>query len=106
MEAIAIVGFSFKPPGGAEEASSFWDILQAGRSVMTDWPGCRLNINAFHEADTNKKNIVSDLELSNYVSVGVLTPKRSIQRELTSSKMIQDCSMHLSSRLRREKRQP
>jgi hypothetical protein len=96
MEAIAIVVFPFKLPGETEEASSFWDILQAGRNVMTDWPESRLNINAFHEADTNKKNIVSDLELSDYVSVRVLTPKRFIQWELTSSKMIQDCSMHLS----------
>ncbi|KAI0810057.1 polyketide synthase PksD [Xylaria sp. FL0064] len=48
MDPIAIVGFSFRLPHGAEDESSFWDMLANGQNVMTEWPESRANIDAFY----------------------------------------------------------
>ncbi|KAI0112236.1 polyketide synthase PksD [Nemania sp. FL0031] len=56
MEPIAITGFSFRLPQGAENESSFWDILVNGKNVMTEWPKSRANIDAFYHAQPNPKN--------------------------------------------------
>jgi acyl transferase domain-containing protein len=60
MEAIAVVGFAFKLPG-AEDAASFWGLLQDGRNQMTEWPESRINIDGFHDVDTSRKNVVSTM---------------------------------------------
>ncbi|KAK3385761.1 polyketide synthase PksD [Podospora didyma] len=44
MEPIAIIGLSFRLPDGAEDVSSFWDMLESGRNVMKEWPESRTNL--------------------------------------------------------------
>ncbi|KAF1852053.1 polyketide synthase PksD [Cucurbitaria berberidis CBS 394.84] len=56
MEPIAIVGLAFRLPQGVEDESSFWDVLEQSKSVMTAWPESRVNIDAFirpHDATPN-----------------------------------------------------
>lgn len=57
-ESIAIIGASFKLPQGAEDETSFWDILKDGRNVMTPWPETRANISTFYKPGANLKNVV------------------------------------------------
>lgn len=58
MEPIAIIGLSFKLPQNAEDESTFWEILENGRNVMTEWPESRVNVDAFYDSDSTKDNIV------------------------------------------------
>lgn len=58
MEPIAIVGLAFKLPGGADDDSSLWDILEQGKNVMTPWPKSRTNIDAFYDSNTDRMNTV------------------------------------------------
>ncbi|KAI0451357.1 hypothetical protein F5B21DRAFT_528029 [Xylaria acuta] len=51
MEDVAVVGFSFKLPEGVDTVSSFWETLENGRNLMTDWPASRINGNAFYNAE-------------------------------------------------------
>jgi acyl transferase domain-containing protein len=57
MEPIAIIGFSFGLPGGAEDDSSLWQILESGRNVMTEWPSSRANIQTFYSDDPDSRQI-------------------------------------------------
>jgi acyl transferase domain-containing protein len=41
MDDIAVIGFSFKFPQGADDERSFWDVLKNGRNLMTPWPKAR-----------------------------------------------------------------
>ncbi|KAI1108641.1 hypothetical protein F5Y14DRAFT_435490 [Nemania sp. NC0429] len=56
MEDVAVVGFSFKLPEGADTISSFWETLEKGRNLLTDWPTSRINGKAFHDAELAKRN--------------------------------------------------
>ncbi|KAI1749493.1 hypothetical protein F4782DRAFT_533452 [Xylaria castorea] len=56
MGDVAVVGFSFKLPEGIETVSSFWEALENGRNLVTDWPASRINGNAFHNAEIAKRN--------------------------------------------------
>jgi acyl transferase domain-containing protein len=58
MEDVAVVGFSFKLPEGADTVSDFWETLENGRNLMTEWPASRINGNAFHNAELAKRNKV------------------------------------------------
>lgn len=44
---IAIVGFSFKLPQDVDDVSSFWDVLQNRRNLMTEWPESRITNGSF-----------------------------------------------------------
>lgn len=59
MGDVAVIGFSFKLPEGVDDVSSFWDTLENGRNLMTDWPASRISGNAFHNAESAKRNKVS-----------------------------------------------
>lgn len=59
MEPVAIIGFSFRLPQGAEDEDTFWDILKTGKNVMTPWPESRVNIDAFYRSNSGLKNTVS-----------------------------------------------
>lgn len=63
---IAIVGLSFKLPQGAEDESSFWEILQSGRNVMTSWPQSRAVGESLYGPESNKGNKVCSPNLSHY----------------------------------------
>ncbi|TGJ81386.1 hypothetical protein E0Z10_g7369 [Xylaria hypoxylon] len=56
MGDVAVVGFSFKLPEGLDTVSSFWETLENGRNVVTDWPASRISGNAFHNAELAKRN--------------------------------------------------
>ncbi|KAI0551232.1 hypothetical protein F4679DRAFT_145449 [Xylaria curta] len=56
MGDVAVIGLSFKLPEGVEAVSSFWEVLENGRNLMTDWPTSRINGNAFHNAEAAKRN--------------------------------------------------
>jgi acyl transferase domain-containing protein len=59
MEAIAVIGFSMRFPQEATTAEGFWDILRQGRSVMTEVPPDRFNINGFYHPDASRAGTVS-----------------------------------------------
>ncbi|KAI1774512.1 hypothetical protein F4818DRAFT_64374 [Hypoxylon cercidicola] len=44
---IAIVGFSFKLPQDVDDVSSFWEVLENRRNLMTDWPESRIANGSF-----------------------------------------------------------
>ncbi|KAI1332330.1 hypothetical protein F5Y16DRAFT_420447 [Xylariaceae sp. FL0255] len=52
---IAIVGFSIKLPQ-IQDASSFWETLQEGKNLMTEWPKARINADAFLNHELEKRN--------------------------------------------------
>ncbi|KAI0429432.1 hypothetical protein F5Y09DRAFT_342635 [Xylaria sp. FL1042] len=56
MGDVAVVGFSFKLPGGLDTVSSFWRALECGKNLLTDWPASRINGNAFHTAELEQRN--------------------------------------------------
>ncbi|KAF7535686.1 hypothetical protein G7054_g5162 [Neopestalotiopsis clavispora] len=56
MEPIAIIGFSFRLPQGAEDEASFWEMLESGRNVMTEWPKSRANIGALYNGQPRANN--------------------------------------------------
>ncbi|KUI71345.1 Lovastatin diketide synthase LovF [Cytospora mali] len=45
---IAVVGLSFRLPGGANSPDEYWDLLASGRSAWTPVPASRFNEAAFH----------------------------------------------------------
>jgi acyl transferase domain-containing protein len=64
MEPIAVIGVSFKFPGGAETTDEFWKILVERRCTATEYPRDRFNIDAFWHPDGKKQNTVSRPRLS------------------------------------------
>ncbi|RYP67344.1 hypothetical protein DL771_007288 [Monosporascus sp. 5C6A] len=59
MEPVAITGFSFRLPQGAEDEASFWALLEDGRNVMTEWPESRANLDAFYHQQSTINNTLS-----------------------------------------------
>ncbi|KAI0967184.1 hypothetical protein F4678DRAFT_254795 [Xylaria arbuscula] len=55
MGDVAVVGFSFKLPGGLDTVSGFWEALESKKSLMTNWPASRINSNAFHNAELARR---------------------------------------------------
>jgi len=45
---IVIVGVAFKMPGEIVDETSFWDVLEKRKNLMTTWPESRINVDAFH----------------------------------------------------------
>lgn len=58
MEPVAITGFSFRLPQGAEDEDTFWSLLEMGKNVMTEWPSSRANIDGLFNEDPQIKNTV------------------------------------------------
>ncbi|GAW26209.1 putative polyketide synthase [Rosellinia necatrix] len=56
MGDVAVIGFSFKLPEGADTSSSLWETLEKGRNLVTDWPASRIIRNAFHSEELAKRN--------------------------------------------------
>ncbi|KAK8065059.1 hypothetical protein PG997_011806 [Apiospora hydei] len=52
-EAVAIVGLSYRLPQEAENESGFWELLEQRRNAMTEWPGTRINLETFHDENSN-----------------------------------------------------
>ena len=60
-EAIAIVGLDLKFPGDASTPELFYEMLQSGRSALSDVPSDRYNLAAFYHPDQERAGTVSDL---------------------------------------------
>ena len=58
-EPIAVIGMSFKFPGGAETSDEFWKMLVDKRCAASKYPGDRFNVDAFWHPDSKKMSIVS-----------------------------------------------
>ncbi|EHA24700.1 hypothetical protein ASPNIDRAFT_210217 [Aspergillus niger ATCC 1015] len=56
---VAVVGFSLRFPQDATSPQSFWKILQEGRSVTTEVPSDRFNINGFYHPDASRTDTVN-----------------------------------------------
>jgi len=98
MEPIAVIGFSFKLPQDADDSSSFWEMLEAGRNVMTEWPSSRVNIDAFHNSDASQKNtvgVVSSYE-DRWIEPTLIRYRSKLVGRISSIES-RGCSMHLSS---------
>lgn len=53
MEPVAIIGSSFRFPGGATTDSSFWELLKNPRDIQTEPDPDRLNLRKFHHHDSD-----------------------------------------------------
>ncbi|KAF2107008.1 phenolpthiocerol synthesis polyketide synthase ppsA [Lophiotrema nucula] len=52
LEPIAIIGMACRFPQDATSPTAFWNMLQEGRSAMTEIPTNRFNVDAFYNSDT------------------------------------------------------
>ncbi|KAF7133670.1 hypothetical protein CNMCM5793_004968 [Aspergillus hiratsukae] len=53
---IAVIGLACRFPGGASDATKFWDLLYHKRSAFTEAPSTRYNADAFHHPAADKLN--------------------------------------------------
>lgn len=58
MEPQAVIGFSFKLPGGIVDEDSLWDVLESRRNLVTNWPANRTSIDSFSSTSGNTTNKV------------------------------------------------
>lgn len=58
MNDVAVIGYSLRFPGDATSPQKFWEILKDGRSVMTEVPADRFNINGFYHPDGSRNDTV------------------------------------------------
>jgi acyl transferase domain-containing protein len=58
MEPIAVIGFSMRFPENATTPEGFWEILQNGRSVMTEVPPDRFKVDGFYDSDASRPDTV------------------------------------------------
>lgn len=106
VQDIAIVGFSFKLPQGAEDEVKLWDILIHQRNLMTEWPESRYG--GQHLYDDGPKPYCKVLMINILLVCRLLTSYddySSTAGVLTSSLEIPQPSMHASSRCPRQKHQ-
>ena len=54
LEPIAVTGIGCRFPGGICDPASFWDVLRAGRNVITETPPDRWDLDAFYHPDPEK----------------------------------------------------
>ncbi|KAJ8133410.1 hypothetical protein O1611_g213 [Lasiodiplodia mahajangana] len=59
FEPMAIIGLSIRFPQEAVSPEGFWDILLQGRSVMTEVPPDRFNINGFYHPDPSRHDTIN-----------------------------------------------
>ncbi|KAI0107024.1 hypothetical protein GGR51DRAFT_559712 [Nemania sp. FL0031] len=59
FEPMAIIGFSVRFPQEAVSPEGFWDVLLQGRSVMTEVPPDRFNINGFYHPDPSRHDTIN-----------------------------------------------
>ena len=58
LEPLAIVGMSWRFPGEANSASSFWDILSHGKSAKSRIPENRFNVDAYYHPSADRNGSV------------------------------------------------
>lgn len=60
-EPIAIIGLSVTFPQNMTSLDSLWEALAERKSAMIEFPKSRLNLEAFHDPDTERVNGVWSL---------------------------------------------
>ncbi|KAK8013121.1 Type I Iterative PKS, partial [Apiospora marii] len=56
MEPQAIIGVSFRLPGGVVDDDSLWEVLESGRNLSTEWPPERAAIASFTSGEAGVFN--------------------------------------------------
>ncbi|KAI0188560.1 lovastatin nonaketide synthase [Astrocystis sublimbata] len=56
---LAIIGLAIKFPQDATTLDGFWDIIQEGRSISTEFPSDRLTIDSFYHPDKSRAGSIS-----------------------------------------------
>lgn len=51
---VAVIGYSFKLPQAVDDDSSFWEVLEARRNLMTSWPENRIEAESFANDEYHK----------------------------------------------------
>src|SRR5215469_12608642 len=51
---FAIIGMSFRFPGGGSSASTYWEFLNSGRTAIRDTPQERFDIDAYYSKDPDE----------------------------------------------------
>ncbi|KAK3687943.1 putative polyketide synthase [Podospora appendiculata] len=59
LRPLAVVGMSFRFPGGSTSDNDFWDMLVSKRCASTDVPPDRFNIDAHYNPDTKRLDTLS-----------------------------------------------
>ncbi|KAJ4305130.1 hypothetical protein N0V90_000660 [Kalmusia sp. IMI 367209] len=59
MEQIAIIGHSYRLPQDTNDDATFWDLLENGRNVMSEWPASRTSIDSFHSTEAQRDNLLT-----------------------------------------------
>ncbi|KAF2993289.1 putative PKS-like protein biosynthetic cluster, partial [Neopestalotiopsis sp. 37M] len=55
-EPMAVVGLSFRLPGGADDVDGLWELLESGKPAWTPVPADRWNEEAFHHPNPDDPN--------------------------------------------------
>lgn len=71
--AIAVIGLDLKFPGEASTPESFYEMLQTGRSALSDVPNDRYNLDSFYHPDQERAGSVSRQRLLFRFSMSSLT---------------------------------
>lgn len=78
LEPVAVVGLSLKFPDDADSVESFWSMLTEGRCASQDFPQDRLNLDAFYDANPDKRGTVRPHQSLDSLSLSSLFIKRSV----------------------------
>lgn len=57
-QSLAIVGLAFEFPQGVTSVDSFWQMVCDGRSVSSEFPPDRFNIDAFYHPDGDRPSTI------------------------------------------------
>lgn len=70
-EPIAIVGLSFRLPGGANDLDSLWDLLASGESAWQPVPKDRWNEEAFYHPNADNPNGTTNHHGGHFIEAGL-----------------------------------
>jgi hypothetical protein len=111
LEPLAIVGFSHKFPEDATTAEAFWNMLEEGRCVSSEFPKDRMNIDAFYHADEKQGTVCGRAHLVTTSTFCTSRPRNADQHFSyhygghISSRTTLELLMHRSSRSHQQKQQ-
>lgn len=66
LDPIAVVGLALRFPQDATSPEAFWQMLQEGRSALTDVPQDRYHVDAFYNASANQSGMVCSIRISSF----------------------------------------
>lgn len=74
---IAVVGFSFKLPQDVNDVSSFWEVLQSRRNLMTEFPDSRITKGSFEASKEGNVGKTYSHTLNTILWITGSLPRRS-----------------------------